>query len=193
MTPTQWQQIPDLAVANITQSFLHMRAQAANERFYGFCLGLVEDLCGFFCAGNTLESLQRVLDDEEDDDSGWFWYISEWAYEGVDDNNAVHHAITALDTETDDDPEQYAQLCRDYEQCLIAALKTCDNNGLFGAERTAGEMVLYLHYADASDETIDNTSSAQLNPPALHQAFLQRWNQNASNSLTDLIRDRLDD
>ena len=56
MTPTQWQQIHDLAVANITQSFLHMRAQAANERFYGFCLGLVEDLCGFFCARQAAEA-----------------------------------------------------------------------------------------------------------------------------------------
>lgn len=190
MTPAQWQHIHDLAVANITASFRHMRTEAAGEHFYAFGLGLVEDLCGFFCAANTLESLQRVLADDEDHDSGWFWYLSEWMYEGVDDDNAVHNAITALDS--DHDEAAYAALCRDYEQCLTAALQTCDANGLFGNERATGQMVLYLHYADACDETLDERTSVQLNPPALHRQFARRWDETANDSLTALIRERLD-
>lgn len=197
LTDKQKQHLHDLAVNEITEAMADIRSKTGDERIYAFALGLVEYPCGFFCAANTVESLTRALendDDEETEDTLWFWYVSEWLYDGNFTDNRVHQAITIISGHIDDDDQiRYTQLRHDYEQCLIAALQTCDARGVFGTERTKGEMVLYLQYVDIFDEEADDMSSAQLNAPALHQAFLQRWDEDAENSLTATVRRWVDE
>ena len=186
LTDKQKQHIHDLAVAEITEAMADIRHKTGNERIYAFALGLVEYPCGFFCAANTVEALAQSLeqDDDNEEDSIWFWYPSEWVYDGQFTDNRVHQAIKVIGEHLDDDDQiGYAQLRHDYQECLIAALQTCDAQGIFGAERARGEMVLFLHYVDIFDEDVDDQSSAILNPPALHHAFLQRWDEETSGSL----------
>ena len=186
LTDKQKQHIHDLAVAEITEAMADIRHKTGNERIYAFALGLVEYPCGFFCAANTVEALAQSLeqDDDNEEDSIWFWYPSEWVYDGQFTDNRVHQAIKVIGEHLDDDDQiGYAQLRHDYQECLIAALQPCDAQGIFGAERARGEMVLFLHYVDIFDEDVDDQSSAILNPPALHHAFLQRWDEETSGSL----------
>lgn len=196
LTDKQKQHIHDLAVAEITEAMADIRHKTGNERIYAFALGLVEYPCGFFCAANTVEALARSLeqDDDNEEDSIWFWYPSEWVYDGQFTDNRVHQAIKIIGEHLDDDDQiGYAQLRHDYQECLIAALQTCDAQGIFGAERARGEMVLFLHYVDIFDEDVDDQSSTILNPPALHHAFLQRWDEEISGSLKATLRGWVDE
>lgn len=197
LTEKQKQHIHDLAVMEITEAMDDIRSKTGDEQIYAFALGLVEYPCGFFCAANTVEALAQSLeqdDDAETEDTLWFWYPSEWLYDGHFGNQRVHQAISIISDHIDDDDQiRYTQLRHDYQDCLIAALQTCDANGVFGAERARGEMVLYLHYVDIFDEDVDDQSSARLNPPHLHQAFVQRWDEEISGSLTAMVRVWVDD
>lgn len=197
LTEKQKQYIHDLAVTEITEAMADIRSKTGDEEIYAFALGLVEYPSGFFCAANTVEALARALendDDDETEDTLWFWYPSEWLYDGHFSDNRVHQAITIISEHIEDDDQiRYAQLRQDYQHCLISALQTCDRNGVFGDERRRGNMVLYVHYADIFDEDLDDQSSAVLNPPALHHAFLQRWDEDVAGSLTAIVREWVED
>lgn len=197
LTDKQKQQIHDFAVAEITEAMADIRHKTGDEKIYAFALGLVEYPCGFFCAANTVEALAQSLeedDDAETEDTLWFWYPSEWKYDGNFADNRVHQTITAISRRIEDDDQiRYTQLRHDYQDCLIAALKTCDERGVFGKERARGELVLYVHYVDIFDEEVDDQSSAILNSAALHQAFVQRWDEDISGSLTATVRAWVDD
>lgn len=197
LTDKQKLHIQHLAVAEITEAMANIRSKTRQEHIYAFALGLVEYPCGFFCAANTVQALARALEQDDDpdtEDAVWFWYPSEWIYDGQFTDNRVHQAIKTISENIDDDnPLGDAQLRHDYQQCLIAALQTCDAQGIFGAERARGEMVLYLHYVDIFDEDIDDQSSALLNPPALHHAFLQRWDEQVAGSLKATLRHWIDE
>lgn len=197
LTEKQRQHIHDLAVAEITEAMADIRSKTGEEQIYAFALGLVEYPCGFFCAANTVEALAQALEHDDDDDTEdalWFWYPSEWLYDGNFSDNRVHQAISIIGDHIDDDDQiRYTELRHDYQNCLIAALQTCDQRGVFGAERARGEMVLYLHYVDIFDEDVDDQSSAMLNPPVLHNAFIQRWDEDVSGSLTATVRKWVDD
>lgn len=177
--------IHDLAVKQIMADYQLIKEKSAGETIYAFGLGIVGDITGFFSAGNTLEALIRNSDDLDPSD---FWYISEWEYEGTDDNTLYEFLATFI-YEIEDD--SYDSVMKEYERILINALKTCDEKGIFGKGKEREEIVVFLQYADATDETIDDTSSKQVNPPNIHLLFKERWNSE-KNNLTKILMSKLD-
>ena len=53
--------IHDLAVKQITTDFELIKKKTNKETLYGYAIGIVGDITGFYSAGNTIESLKRTL------------------------------------------------------------------------------------------------------------------------------------
>ncbi len=177
--------IHDLAVKQIIEDFELIKEKTKNETLYGYAIGIVGDITGFFSAGNTVESLNRTLIryEEKDFHPSSFWCIPEWEYSGIGDNE-VSTFINGIKD------EEYDSTMKDYENTLIRALKTCENKGVFGIGKERENLVIYLQYADATDEDIDDISSEQINPKNIHLLFKERWNDKA-NSLTKIITEKV--
>jgi len=184
MTETIKKKIHDLAVQQIIADFAYIQEKSKGETIYGFGLGIVGDITGFFSAGNTIESIQRKLtQNKEKFHASEIWYISEWEYSGTDDNTLYQFLAAFID---DIEDEKYDAAMKDYEKTLIKALKTCDEKGIFGTKEERENIIVYLHYADATNEDIDDNSSEQINPKNIHMLFKERWNDE-KNNLTKLI------
>ncbi len=182
--------IHELAVRQIVADFQSIKEKCIGESIYGFGLGLVEDITGFFSAANTVESLKRKLLEEDDkDDISSFWLISEWGYEGTDDNTLYEFLATFIFNIEDG---KYESAVKDYEEVLTNALKTCDEQGVFGKGQERENIIVYLHYADAANEDLDDISSEQINSTASHQLFKERWNSEKDN-LTKVIQRKIDE
>lgn len=180
--------IHDLAVKQIIADFDQIKEKSIGETIYGFGLGIVGDITGFFSAGNTIESIKRTLiKNGEYFDSSDLWYISEWEYEGTDDNRLYEFLATFIYDIKDD---KYDLAIKDYENMLIKALKTCDKKGVFGKGKERESIIVYLHYADATDEDIDEISSEQINSKNSHLLFKERWND-GKNNLTKIILEKI--
>ncbi|MEW7280415.1 DUF4303 domain-containing protein, partial [Aquimarina sp. 2201CG1-2-11] len=187
MTEETKNTIHDLAVKKIIADFDFIKEKSNGETIYGFGLGIVGDITGFFSAGNTIESIKRKLtQDGEEFDSSDLWYISEWEYEGTNDNTLYKFLATFI---YDIEDGKYESAMKDYEDTLIKALKTCDKKGIFGKGEERENIIVYLHYADATDENVDDNSSEQINPENIHSLFKQRWNDE-NNNLTKIILEK---
>ncbi len=187
MTEEIKNKIHDLAVKQIIADFEQIKQKSIGETIYGFGLGVVGDITGFFSAGNTIESLKKSIieyGDKEIDESD-FWCISEWKYEGTDDNTLYEFLATFI---YDIEDEKYDSVRKDYENTLIKALKTCDEKGVFGKGKEREDIIVYLHYADAHDEDIDDISSGQINSEMSHLLFKERWNDEKNNMTKIIMR-----
>lgn len=191
MTKEIKDKIHDLAVKQIINDFAHIKeiTDSKKEDLYGYAIGIVGDITGFYSAGNTIESLNRTLIRYEESDfhPSYFWYIPEWEYTGIDDNELYKYLSTFI---YDIPDGQYANVMRDYENTLIKALKTCNTNGVFGNGKEREKIVIYLQYSDATDEDIDDIASEQVNPKNIHLLFKNRWD-NQTNNLTKEIMEKL--
>ncbi len=179
--------LKELALKNITENFKTIKKKAKNETLYGFGVGLVEDLTGFFTVANTIESLKRQKIENGKLDKYYLWYISEWEYGGeYSDNNAIYNLLSEITKDFDFFDERYDVIRKEYEEILIETLKECKEKGLFDEQ-----IVVYLHYADCFNENIDDISSKIINSEKLHNLFLNRWSENKENNLTEIIMDKV--
>jgi hypothetical protein len=188
MTQEIKNKIHELAVNQIITDFEYIKEQSKGETLYGFGLGMVEDITGFFSAGNTINNIKESVVKNGDDelDESAIWYISEWKYFGIADNTLYAFLATFI---YDIEDGKYDSYRKEYEKILIQALKTCDDKGVFGKDKEREDLIIYLHYADAYDEDIDELSSEQINPKGLHLLFKERWNDKKSN-LTKIILEK---
>jgi hypothetical protein len=188
MTQEIKNKIHELAVNQIITDFEYIKEQSKGETLYGFGLGMVEDITGFFSAGNTINTIKESILKNGDDEfhESYIWYISEWKYFGIDNNTLYEFLATFID---DIEDEKYDSYRKEYEKILMQALKTCDEKGVFGKDKEREDLIIYLHYADAYDEDIDELSSEQINPKGMHLLFKERWNDK-KNNLTKIILEK---
>jgi Domain of unknown function (DUF4303) len=188
MTQEIKNKIHELAVNQIITDFEYIKEQSKGETLYGFGLGMVEDITGFFSAGNTINTIKESILKNGDDEfhESYIWYISEWKYFGIDNNTLYEFLATFID---DIEDEKYDSYRKEYEKILMQALKTCDEKGVFGKDKERADLIIYLHYADAYDEDIDELSSEQINPKGMHLLFKERWNDK-KNNLTKIILEK---
>lgn len=174
----------------------YLREHYRHQHFYAVGLGMVDDICGFFLVGNSLENLAQSVNEKGAKYRHFdhYWYISEWSgeeYTGL--SNLVHDAVTALadPLDDDDDDEAYDQLRLDYQQHIINVLIDMRAQGQL-RNAQGEELWVWLHYADAFDEDIDDVSFAQLHSPELSELFQCRYDKkqrNLSNVLQDKMRE----
>ncbi|ATZ65592.1 DUF4303 domain-containing protein [Acinetobacter bereziniae] len=148
-------------------------------------LGMVEDLCGFFYVGCTIENLKSFEDVYE------AWWISEWQYSSTA-NNHTHDAIMALyealgKQSTD---EQYIALREHYQNTIIQALQDLRDAGKL-KNKQGEEIMVIIQYADSFDEDFEESSFAQINPEFLVPLFKNRFKQKSGENLYDYLLQKI--
>lgn len=183
MTEETKNKIHDLAVKQIITDFklIKEEAELKGESLYGYAIGIVGNITGFFSAGNTIESLKRTLNKykEKNFHPSYYWSIPEWEYSG-DNNNCLYKFLSTFIYDIEDN--KYKSTIKDYENTLIRALKTCNEKGVFGKGKERENIIIYLQYADATNENIDEIASEQINPKNIHLLFKKRWNSKENNN-----------
>lgn len=179
------QTLHNLAVAQIKTDWKHIVQEADGDHIYAFALGMVNQPVGFFSSAQTLEALNKKWSHGPfKHETALIWHISEWNYTGIEDNS-IHDFIQSLEISDD----AHDQFMKSYETTLVAALKSCIQEGLFKQDERPLP-IFYIQYADASDEDIDNRTSKLLNTPDIHNQFVARWEAHADN-LTQVIIQKL--
>lgn len=164
----------------LEESLQQIKATTINQHLCAIGLGLVEDLCGFFCVGTTIEQFSTF------DEVGQAWWISEWDY-GSKTNQQVHDTIYHMyqNLGEDDQEEQYLALRTLYENSIIRAIQALRAEGKL--QNHAGkELIVMLQYADAFDEQFQDRSFPQMNPLPLVEVFKLRFERNMPQSLAIL-------
>lgn len=181
---------PELAAAirqQVSAAVQYYREQYRHQHFYALGLGMVEDVCGFFIVGTTLEHWAAA--EVGDDDIYRYWYFSEWDAEEFNGlPNLVHNVVAALAEQTDDNTE-YDALRQNYVEHIIATLSAMRQAGeLRNAQ--GEELWVWVQYADAYDEDMDEISFARLNAPELSHLFIHRFDAEHDN-LTHFLQRRV--
>ncbi|MDM1765842.1 MULTISPECIES: hypothetical protein [unclassified Acinetobacter] len=172
---TIYQDIQD-ACAELKQETLGQHLQIIG-------LGLVEDLCGYFVVGMTLEEFSQF-------DQELVWFISEWSIE-ASHNNHVHQQIQRLYEQLGEEytEEQYIELRQHYQNTIIQVLQDLRKEGKLQNQQ-GDEMIFILQYADAFDEDFEEISFAQINPSEYISLFSQRFKQKKGDNLHDFLLEK---
>ena len=145
---------------------------------------MVEDLCGFFHVGCSLEQLEDFKDVHD------IWWISEWKYSSTA-NNKVHNIITDLADELGEDctDEEYDELRQLYQDTIIKVLQDLREAGRL--KNSQGDEIIYIiQYADASDEEFEDVSFAQINPEKYIPLFENRFKAKSGENLYDFLLEK---
>ena len=193
MKPSPFHPELDTALRTYLQAaFDWLRSHHQDEHLYAVGLGMVEDICGFFIVGNTLERLAdlhaETAKESAEDQIYYDWSISEWygdEFEGLP--NLVHNAATALSNGLDDDV--YDAFRVTYQDHILHVLADMRGQGLL-QNAQGEELWVWVQYADAYDEDFDDVSFARLNAPELSSLFALRYQPNKHN-LSHVLRERL--
>ena len=192
MPATPFHPALDSALRTYLQAaFEWLREHHAHEQFYAVGLGMVEDICGFFIVGNTLERLADLHAEitKESDQMYYDWSISEWygdEFKGLP--NLVHNAATAISDDLDDD-DAYDAFRVTYQNHILNVLADMRGQGLL-QNAQGEELWVWVQYADAYDEDFDDVSFARLNPPELSALFQRRYDAKHAN-LSQVLQTRL--
>ncbi|ATA89199.1 hypothetical protein CGC58_05355 [Capnocytophaga stomatis] len=169
MTQEQKQKIQSLAEAEIRHSFQFIKNQTDKEgkdlvAYYFF---LVDDFFAANNAGVTRQDIEawKKTDDYDPEYDGllnaiWsgvcelyegdFIPVSETSENWLDSQPALYKEAYLL-VEGLDDYDKYNKIRADFEQCIIDALKKCDEEGVFGNRKENG-LLLFAFYSDDYDE-----------------------------------------
>lgn len=172
---TIYQDIQD-ACAELKQETLGQHLQIIG-------LGLVEDLCGYFVVGMTLEEFSQF-------DQELVWFISEWSIE-ASHNNHVHQKIQRLYEQLGEEytEEQYIELRQHYQNTIIQVLQDLRKEGKLQNQQ-GDEMIFILQYTDAFDEDFEETSFAQINLQKYVPLFTNRFKQKKGENLHDFLLEK---
>lgn len=137
-------------------------------------LGFVEDPCGYFTVGMTLEEFSQF-------DQELIWFISEWSV-GTTPNNRVHQQIYGLYEQLGEEytEEQYIELRQHYQNTIIQVLQDLRKEGKLQNQQ-GDEIIFILQYADAFDEDFEEVSFPKINPVELVPLFAHRFKKNSMN------------
>ena len=194
MNPSPFHPELDTALRTYLQAaFDWLRSHHQDEHLYAVGLGMVEDICGFFVVGNTLERLAdlhaEIAKESADDQMYYTWSISEWygdEFKGLP--NLVHNAATAISDDLDDD-DAYDAFRVTYQDHILHVLADMRGRGLL-QNAQGEELWVWVQYADAYDEDFDDVSFARLNSPELSKLFTLRY-QPKKHSLNHVLQERL--
>ena len=143
-------------------------------------LGFVEDPCGYFTVGMTLEEFSQF-------DPELIWFISEWSV-GTKPNNNVHNQIHGLYKQLGDEhtEAQYIALRKTYQNTVIRVLQDLRTEGKLKNQQ-GDEIIFILQYVDGFDEEFEDISFAQINPKEYAPLFAHRFNKKEGEHLYDYL------
>lgn len=152
------------------------------DHFYAFALYTDSGAMTVVPAANSDEGLKRVReqmavgDDEKAPE--FTWATGEWAYESAEADSFNPLCKRLADTVLGPNlPEaQFDAFFKELQRDMIEALRQLDREGLFrtGAERE--KITLFVTISDDNGaEELENQSAQILNPPAVFDRFIKRY------------------
>ncbi|MBN3832225.1 DUF4303 domain-containing protein [Burkholderia sp. Ac-20344] len=163
-------------------TFRALRALHPDEHFYAFALYTDSSAMTVVPAANTTEGLARIRAQQavaDNDPAPWFaWGFSEWAYASAEASpfNALCGKLADEVLSPQFAMSRFAEFSRQLHADMIEALRLLDREGLFGTGDERAAITLFVSISDdAAAEALENESVKALNPPAVADAFLRRY------------------
>jgi hypothetical protein len=179
-----WQRLTGEIARAARLSFSALLAQHGHEAFYAFALYTDEDCWTVVPAANSLERLEARMEEQGAPDprqrAADKWSSAEWAFEGfaAEPFDAICEQLQATGSALPDEAAAFAAFKAGVHQAMVAALKSLDESGFFGAHRTGA--VLFVTSSDNEEaEALEDRSARLLNPPEIHEAFGRRYDVGA--------------
>ncbi len=161
-------------------TFRALRALHPDEHFYAFALYTDSGAMTVVPAANSVEGLRRVREQQAvaDDDPWYAWGFSEWAYAAAEASpfNAICGKLADDVLSPQFVRSRFPEFSRQLHADMIGALRLLDREGLFGTGDERAAITLFVSISDDdAAEALENESAKALNPPAVADAFLRRY------------------
>lgn len=161
-------------------TFRALRAQHPDEHFYAFALYTDSGAMTVVPAANSVEGLRRIREQQAvpDDDPWYAWGFSEWAYAAAEASpfNAICGKLADDLLSPQFVRSRFSEFSRQLHAEMIGALRLLDREGLFGTGDERAAITLFVSISDDdAAEALENESAKALNPPAVVDAFVRRY------------------
>ncbi|CAB3748325.1 hypothetical protein B7G54_01330 [Burkholderia puraquae] len=161
-------------------TFRALRALHPDEHFYAFALYTDSGAMTVVPAANSVEGLRRIREQQAvpDDDPWYVWGFSEWAYAAAEASpfNAICGKLADDLLSPQFVRSRFSEFSRQLHTEMIGALRLLDREGLFGTGDERAAITLFVSISDDdAAEALENESAKVLNPPAVADAFLRRY------------------
>jgi hypothetical protein len=163
-------------------TFKALRALHPDEHFYAFALYTDSGAMTVVPAANSIEGLRRIRARQaiaDDDPAPWYtWSSAEWAYEAAEASpfNAICGRLADEVLSPQFVQSRFAEFSRQLRADMIEALRLLDRDGLFGTGDERAAITLFVSISDDdAAEALENESAKALNPPAVAEAVLRRY------------------
>lgn len=163
-------------------TFKALRALHPDEHFYAFALYTDSGAMTVVPAANSVEGLSRVRAQQavaDDDPDPWYvWGCPEWAYAAAEASpfNAICGKLADEVLSPTFVRSRFAEFSRQLHADMIEALRLLDRDGLFGTGEAREAITLFVSISDDdAAEALENESAKALNPPAVADTFLRRY------------------
>ncbi|KML47440.1 hypothetical protein VL15_32185 [Burkholderia cepacia] len=163
-------------------TFKALRALHPDEQFYAFALYTDSGAMTVVPAANSVEGLSRIRAQQaiaDDDRDPWYtWGFSEWAYAAAEASpfNAICGKLADAVLSPRFARSRFAEFSRQLHADMIEALRLLDRDGLFGTGEARAAITLFVSISDDdAAEALENESAKALNPPAVVETFLRRY------------------
>jgi hypothetical protein len=161
-------------------AFSDMLERHKGEKFYALCLYTDNDCYTVDLLANTNESYKKKVMKEGVTDAknmaAYRWHIGEWTIDSSSDCgfNEICKSLSkacqaACQNDSFDEFKKHAQ------SAMISAISILDKEGVFGQIRNDTILLVSSSEYEESEE-LENRSAKILNPPAMYEKFLNRWN-----------------
>ncbi|MBA9898855.1 DUF4303 domain-containing protein [Burkholderia cepacia] len=152
------------------------------EHFYAFALYTDSGAMTVVPAANSDEGLKRIRERMEvaDDEKApeFTWATAEWAYESAEADSFNPLCKKLADTVLGSTiPEtRFDAFFKALQRDMIEALRQLDQEGLFGTGAEREKITLFVTISDDNGaEELENRSAKILNPPAVFDRFINRY------------------
>ena len=161
-------------------TFRALRALHPDEHFYAFALYTDSGAMTVVPAANSVEGLRRICARQAvaDDDPRFVWGVSEWAYAAAEASpfNAICGRLADEVLSPQFVQSRFTEFSRQLHADMIAALRLLDRDGVFGTGDARAAITLFVSISDDdAAEALENASAKAVNPPAVADAFLRRY------------------
>lgn len=176
--PNFAQEIRDAA----RETYRALLAKHPGEHFYAFALYTDSGAMTVVPAANSEEGLQRVRKQmavpDEESATEFRWGTGEWVYECAEAHSFNQLCKRLADTvlSTDFPAAEFGRFFNDLQRDMIEALGLLDREGLFGIGAERERLTLFVTISDDNRaEELENVSAKVLNPPAVSDRFIRRY------------------
>lgn len=164
------------------ETYLALLAKHPDEHFYAFALYTDSDAMTVVPAANSEEGLQRVRkqmavgDDERAPE--FRWATGEWVYESAEAGsfNPLCKKLADAVLSPGFPAAKFVHFFDELQRDMIEALRLLDQEGLFGVGAERERITLFITVSDDNRaEELENVSAKLLNPPAVFDRFISRY------------------